>query len=665
MDNITKRQFRIINILRSNEERLSSEYIAKTIGASSKTIRKDIIDVKDILEKNGATIDSKTGNGYFLIVSDLEKFETFMGKFVSGTREKMIKLPLNYQRAHYIVRRLIASDEYLKINNFSEELYTSRATITQDLQMVRKILKRFNLNLVTRTKYGFKIEGLEQSKRNCFIYEYDYYEENNLNVNEKEYEYYVNCSDDFIKSVVDIFVKTLKSFSFIEISYQNIIRLSRIVYLIETRKKYPLEIYEESVREKALKRTSYKVSTIIAMLCERNFYIKFSEEDLIYFSNCFCGYRNITSYDTLRNRSNYFALYDLAVEIVEYLSDINGFVNMRNDNVLIDSLTRHLLSMKIRCENHIGIHCADNSMKRMSTTGVELAVQTAAFLQQKDLFLNEDEIMFLVYIFTPIFGRYRPKVKKKKIIIISHVSINVGIMLAERFERNFSGYLDSIEVVDIYQLEDLDLSNIDYIFTTLDKKYFKNLSIKIPIIEINTYFPESKKQYLRNLLSDMNDCLEMMERLFDKKCFFNGIKANNKMDVIRIATKKLSNIYHLDDSFEKDLIERDSWLSAETGKNIARVKALKSHGKKSFVSIFILERPILWDTDYVQIFQIWHQGTDPDYNVFAESGYIGNVFKTMFGFGDCSVRMIQNPIYECFEDMLRIAVKEIRSLQLR
>ncbi len=665
MDNITKRQFRIINILRSSEKRFSSEYIAKTIGASSKTIRKDIIDVKDILEKNGATIDSKTGNGYCLIINNLEKFEAFIGKFVSGTQEKMIKLPLSYQRAHYIVRRLIASDGYLKINDFSEELYTSRATITQDLQMVRKILKRFNLNLRAKTKYGFKVEGLEQAKRNCFIYEYDYYEDNNLNLNEKDYEYYVKCSEDFIKDIVAIFIKTLRSFSFIELSYQNIIRLSRVIYLIKTRAKFPLEIFEEECRKKALKRTSYKISTIIAMLCEKNYVVYFSDEDLIYFNNCFSGYRNITGYNNLRNRLNYFSLYELAEEIVDYLSDINGFENMRNDNILKDSLTRHLLSLKIRCENYIGINCADNSMKRMSTTAVEMAVQTASYLKNKGVILNEDEIMFLIYIYTPIFGRYRPKVKKKKIIIISHVSINVGVMIAERFERNFSGYLDSIEVVDIYQLEDIDLANIDYIFTTLDKKHFKGLAIETPIIEINTYFPETKKQYFRNLLSDMNDCLDMMIKLFDKKCFFNNVKANNKAEVIRIAANKLHNIYQLDENFENDLIERDEWLSAETGKNIARIKTLKSHGEKSFVSIFILERPILWDTDYVQIFQIWHHGTNPEYNVFAESGYIGNVFKTMFGFGDCSVKMIQNPVYECFEDMLKIAVKEIRSLQLR
>lgn len=667
MENLSKRQYRIINFLKKSEESLSSEYLSKIIGASSKTIRKDILEMKEILKRNGAIIDSKTGDGYLLTVKNQDVFDAFIGTFVDGNQEKMLKLPMNYQRAHYIVRRVIAAKDYCKISDFSDELFTSRATITQDMPMVRKILERFNLQLNTRAKYGLRVVGSEQSIRNCFIYENEYYEDNNLNVSEPEYEQFMKIPDDFLDQTVQIIIQTLRSFPFVEVSYQNILRLARIVYLIHYRSSdYPLHVFEESERKEVQQRISYKVSTIAAMQCERTLGVHFSEEDLIYFNNCLDGYRNITSYGSLRNRSDYFQCYEIVTELIEYLSDVNGFENMRHDSVLVDSLTRHFLSMLIRCRNYIGIHCDDNSMKRMTTTSVELAAQTAQWLKEHyGYVLNEDEVLFLIYIFSPIFGRYLPKVAKKKIVIISHISTNVGSMLAERFERNFSGYLDSIDVLDIVQLEETDLSEIDFIFTTLDKKYFKKLNCSVPIIEIQTYFPESKKQDFRNLFSNMTGCYQMMEKLFNRKCFFSPFRATDKQDVFRKAANLLHTVFELDDSFKADLIQRDNWVSAEMGKNLGRIKTLRPHGPESFVSIFILDRPILWDTEYIQIFQIWHQGTNPEFNMFVESGYTGNVLKTMFGFKDCSVRLLDEPTYECFQGLLKDTVREIRSLQLR
>lgn len=666
MNDLSKRQFRILNALLKNEP-LSSEYLSKIIGASSKTIRKDILDMKEILQVNGARIDSKTGNGFILTILNHELFDLFMGNYVDGSQEKILSLPLNYQRAHYIVRRFLSTQDYLRINDFAEALFTSRATITQDMPLVKKILARFNLKLVSRAKYGLKIQGLEHAIRSCFVYESEFYHENILNADEEEFGAFISVNAHFQQEAEAIIISTLKSYTYIELSYQSIMRLVQVINLIHKRGQlYPLELYEENDRVDTQKRNSYKVSTIVALRCERNLGVRFTEEDLIFFNNCFSGYRNITSYDSLQNRTNYFRYYDLAVELIEHLSTLNGYENMRRDNILIDSLARHFLSMMIRMKNHISFYYGDPSMKRMTTTSVELAAQTAQFLKERyQVLLNEDEVMQLVYVFSPIFGRYLPTVKKKRIIIISHVSITVGNMIAERFERNFSGYLDSIDVIELYQLKELDLSTTDFIFTTLDRKVFKPLKISVPIVEIQTFFPETYKPTLRNLLSDAQASLEMMKRLFDPRCFFTDITASSKQEFLALAAQKLRDVFELDQDIEQDLIERDQWISAEMGKNIGRLRFLRSHGETSFIAIFLLKRPLLWDTETIQIFQVWHQGTEPEFYLYSESGYTGNVLKTMFGYKDGSVAILQNPTYACFLNLLQETVQEIKSLQLR
>lgn len=667
MRELSKRQFRIINVLAKNQERISSEYLSKIIGASSKTIRKDILDMKDDLQANGAKIDSKTGNGYLLVVFNQDQFDAMMSYYVDNSQESMLKLPLSYQRAHYIVRRLIASNDYLRINDFAEELFTSRATITQDMPLVKKILSRFHLTLHTKTKYGMKIIGLEQYIRNCFIYEYEFFTENSLNLEEMDYSEIMSMNPTWQSEIANIIVNSLKSFPYIEIAYQNIIRLVQVINLIQQRgESHPLELFEETDRDETQRRSSYKISSIVAMQCERGFDISFNEEDLIYLNNCFAGYRNITSYNSLQSRSNYFRYYDLATDLVEHLSKLNGYQKMRHDSALIDSLARHFISLMIRVKYNINIYYGDNAMKRTTTTSVEMAAQTAQYLKERlGIVLNEDELLFFVYLFSPIYGRYLPTVAKRRIIIISHISINVANMIAERFERNFSGYLDAIDVFDIYQLKEMDLSKTDFIFTTLDKKYFKEYQIQIPVIEIQTFFPESDKAYFRNLLSGTQQSFEMMKSLFDSRCFFSQISVSNKEEMLQVASAKLHEIYNLDEDFLTDLKVRDGWISAELGKNLGRLKTMYSHGDKSFISLFILKKPILWETETIQIFQVWHHGFDQEYNIYSESGYIGNVLKTMFGFKDCSVPLLQNPTYECFVGLLNDTVKEIKSLQLR
>ena len=50
MVTLTRRQFSILRTLQSRHGRISSEHLSKIIGSSSKTIRKDILDMREELE---------------------------------------------------------------------------------------------------------------------------------------------------------------------------------------------------------------------------------------------------------------------------------------------------------------------------------------------------------------------------------------------------------------------------------------------------------------------------------------------------------------------------------------------------------------------------------------------------------------------------------------
>lgn len=68
-------QIQLLDRLNRTKEPVSSQFLANSLGVSSKTIRKNLSQLNLALSDQGAAIASKTGSGYWLIIEDRERFE--------------------------------------------------------------------------------------------------------------------------------------------------------------------------------------------------------------------------------------------------------------------------------------------------------------------------------------------------------------------------------------------------------------------------------------------------------------------------------------------------------------------------------------------------------------------------------------------------------------
>lgn len=69
---LTSTQIHILNDLLNSKDPISSQFLANGLGVSSKTIRKCIDEMQNLLSQNGAVIDIKPGSGYKLVIQDEE-----------------------------------------------------------------------------------------------------------------------------------------------------------------------------------------------------------------------------------------------------------------------------------------------------------------------------------------------------------------------------------------------------------------------------------------------------------------------------------------------------------------------------------------------------------------------------------------------------------------
>jgi len=120
---MTKVHQRLISILEEfleEKSMLNRAFLAGRLHVSTKTIQKDIKLLNDILEENGAKIESQRGTGYELEIIQKKKFEDFC---VSLFQKQTEKIPTSYEeRIAYILQRVLMTEGYVKLSELAEEI---------------------------------------------------------------------------------------------------------------------------------------------------------------------------------------------------------------------------------------------------------------------------------------------------------------------------------------------------------------------------------------------------------------------------------------------------------------------------------------------------------------------------------------------------------------
>lgn len=655
MDYLTNRQIQILKFITEQKTSVSSEYLSKYIGISSKTIKKDIKVLSNIVSNNGAKIISKTGMGYLLIISDNKLYTDFYSSFGILNQVPKSSLPFYYQRSHYIIRRLLTSNTFIRIDDLADELFNSRTTISKDMKYVKEILNSYHITIINKPHYGLSYLGSEHDLRLCLVDEYEYFLNNDLYVNEGLYASLFKVDEETYKKIGEVCYNTQRTFGPLEISYQNLKIIILLIILCYHRRNFDIKSsYSDEQKYNIKMKSSYVIADYMLKLCAKILDYPFNNAENLILAIYLTCYRNFINVDSVTNKKRFHERHDTAEDVLNYICKNNQFNFLYTDSTLCNTLALHFLPMLNRIEYNIKL---DSSyllhIKQNSLTSTELAVLTAQYFKEMDnVTLSENEICFLGHCFYPVFGRYNLKTHKKNIILINSMDKGVGNNVAERLSRNFGAYINQIKLCDLYELQSLNFDYYDLIFTDIPTSYLPN--VPLPIIQLNTFFKENEKSHIRNILTLAHNDFNIMLKNYNKNYFFNHISLKNKEEYFDFIYNKFSKLLNIPQEFYNDLFIRDSLCSIEVGSNTAVMKTLRSYVKESFISVSILEKPIIWRYKSVQIIVIWHIGIGDEANAeFMEDGYFGNILRSTFLKSNNSVKLLQNPEYETLITLLK------------
>lgn len=659
-NHLTSTQIHIVNDLLNAKDPISSQFLANGLGVSSKTIRKCIEEMQDLLNRNGARIEIKPGSGYKLYIEDEEAFDEFKQVEQIGKKNRS-SFPILADRAHLVVRYLLTHREKISIEDLCDLLYINRTSAKKILAKARDILARFDLKAVFQSKKGIVIVGQEKDIRLCLVYEYSFFMTSYHFHGQEEYKDMIGINDPYLNEVENVIISLQNNFEEYNLSSYSVMYIARLIIVSRKRNSmgYELTLDEETTR-KYSKRNTYFVAKMILKECEKLYETRFTAYDSVLVAMSIVALR-VTLKEPEVYRYGYFAHKDLALDIVQEISRINLFPASKQDIKLIEDLSYMIEGLLERYKYHIlTSQFRLTGYPYYSQMSYKMGMQIAYYLKKtQNIHLIPEDVVRLMMITQPMFGRYPFSFSKFNACIISGVDKTEGKGLRERLLRNFGTYINEIDLLERYEFKQVDTSKYSVVFSSCPKEL---LMIPDDIIYINLsiFFDELDKEKIRGIL--------MRKATYKSKAFsfaehtkiFKGINAHNKEECFELISKKMGEECDADEKLLSDLKECERIIPSVANDNAVLLTGLESHTDNIQINIFVLDKPVSWtQTSKTRIVVYWDRGRNPDDSRNFEDEYVPHVLDRFFRYSEYVDNFIKNPTIEEFEEFVKVIDSQV------
>ena len=593
----------------------TSEELSILIKVSPRTIMRYIKDINYTIKKFNAEIISAKGLGYLLQVSEKKKKEI---------KEMLVCLTsdpfddTDEARNEKIIRCLLNEKE----NTFEKlglALNLSPARIVQLIEVIRKRISDYDLELVSKKNSGLTITGKESDIRTLIL---DILLDKS---DEKLVDLFGNLSLNEINEVKRITQKNLaeadlfiSDFDFKLFCLEILIALSRC--------KKSKGIGNESLERprKIILTTMSEISFITG--------INIGENEKVYIDKELGEI--LDGYNTKGND-----------EVTAFINDVlMQFENTTGkkyleDAQLVNSLKLHIGLFIKRAKR--GIETSNQiiaEIKKNLPVEFDLAALMGIHIEKSfNVHLSESEIGFLTLHFASYEERRKSK-ERKKIVIICHYGIGTSQLLKEKILSRY----EEFTIVGVYPVAFMDVAlkqDAEIIVSTVEINDYLNK----PVIYIENIFSNDIFDMIDKVLYKKSKMEKTLHALFDKETFMK-INASSRKDVIEKMGERLISKGYTTIEVINEVFKREDMSSTDIGNLVAIPHTISHLQDKSFISVGILENQVFWSKGNVQlVFLICFNRNDTEnldvfkylYNFIKDEGAV----KSIINFADHDVFM--------------------------
>lgn len=591
---------RLFDIICTNKKSYTAKELADKLDVSLKTVRNDLKEINSIFSSNGGNVKSKSGLGYSFKINDKEKFMDFLKtkwyKFAFYDEED-----LNYRenRIQLLLRTLLFEKEYVKEDDLADELSISKSQLSIDLKDIKIRIKRFDLRLEVRSHYGIKITGSEINLRKCINY---YFLDFSSAKNSSNIYALDNEQEKYIEGIRETVNKVFARYSYhtSEFAYNNLIN-HLFLALKRIKNKHFITIPDEDLQRLKLN-DEYKIAENLVMELEEKFKIIIEESEKGYITMHLSGKR-LFDYSTGQGLQITPEADNLVVKMLHCVKNEMN-IDLTGDLDLRISLGLHTMTLIKRIQYNLNLKNPLLEEIKRYALGFEAAIVASKVINEEyNCNITEDEAAYLALHFSVGIDRLKQTVQKKRILLVCGTGRGTAQLLRYRFEKEFSQYIQELEATDALSLRYMELSGYDLLVSTIP---IKNVN-SIPVLIIDSLLSDNDLKNIKNQLGTDTE-KDDISYLFRKELFITDAAGTNREEILRSICNRIYEHEKVSEGLYESIMKREEQAPTDYENLVAVPHPYKSHSEKSFVTVAILKKPIIWSRRKVQFIILFNLG---------------------------------------------------------
>lgn len=578
MSELDNRKKRILAILyHSESEYVTSQEISDAMNLSIRTIKTAVKELKEYGRRTGLfDIQSIASKGLHLSVHRNSKFLQLLRN--ENPAELSRSDSDQISRIIQMMSILVKKDSYVSKSELLNQLFISESTFYSDLFILREKLKEYNIQLVHKTNYGYRIIGSELDKRlliNC----------TGIGGSTSNKELVIDAYD----VVTDAFIKNKY-----QVDEQIIQNITNHVVLTVSRLRHNSPI-TENVEFNQENSVEYKISTDILQSLIRKYQIYISSPDIMQreaevLAQIILGKSRYSQDDALKEKINLF-IHDAFKAIYAKYS-----INFESNESLQVYLSLHLVPLYYRAHSRTQLkNPLAVSIQQDFPLSYDIALYFSDLFQEKfNLFITRDEVSYLSLYFN--YGiETSPKTNPtKNILILTTMRFSETVLLRHQIMSWFQNEIANIDFVNPDSNE-ISLKNYDAVFSTdsnLDKYHGG-------VTTLHAIPTEADRRRMNMALNGYSTVDTILSK-FRPDLFYCG-PIHDKTEAIRIVcsnAEKTVKGLDLKEDLTRTILYRETIATTYFGNGIAIPHPLTPITSETYVSVAISDKPIRWDAEH-------------------------------------------------------------------
>lgn len=487
MNDLSKREKDFIRLLFDETEYQPISYYSKKLKVSTKTLQTDLKKIRSFLKKYGIVIHAVSGKG--ILIDSNAQGNTGLLNDISGPDGAVAEESSQTRREMILKQMLLRTNEMTSIQKLSDMYYIGKTSIANDMKYIEDWLKKYDLGL-KKTKEGTCISGSEQDIRKAIA---------GLALRENTRN---GLLDLFEREDIDFIENLLASVEKKELDIGDIYYTNLLTHILICIKRVRENIHIDNegsgrmISAYTLER--YQRAKEIAKRINEHYGIQIGEGETYYIYQYLIssGYERDTIKEQVVDAEADISTI-FARKLTGRLSEIFG-VDFEKDKDMIQGLILHIRPMLNRLEYNISIN--NPMMEEISRHYPEMVANCRMILEELEQEyhltpISMDEAVNIAIYYQTMLEKI---VMHKRVVVVCHSGYGTSQLLAAKLKNEFA-FMDIVDVVSARKVKGIDLSDVDYIISTVPME-----RDDVPYIVVSSLLSEQDIKMIRNHMMQLN-----------------------------------------------------------------------------------------------------------------------------------------------------------------